>query len=729
MSITSRCYPANTDPPREGSRRCNESTLIGPQTPAAAWSVRRDTKEPRALPSTRSTPAGASAHESGPPFFSVVVPTFNRSALLPRVVQSVLDQTVEDFELIIVDDGSTDDTAAAVHRLTDPRIVAVHQENRGLSGARNSGAKRARGQYVVFLDDDDEARADWLATFQAMAIASGCAVAWCAAEIAYPETGARRRALPQDLGRVFDGYRGVLLPGTFAVRRDIFEASGGFTLGLPSSELSEFWMRMLPLCRANGWPVDVSDHVVVQINQNAPDGRPLRSAAPLLAAMEYVIEHHYDRLARSPSYLANCLAIAGVSLVRLGRPAEARRFFRRAVSTDPRNWRNHVRLGLSYVPVLARRVWTPRGTEPRSTPTVLFVDHGEYLGGSGMSLRTVLAHLDSQVVRAVASPTSGPATERLVADGLVDERVTIPAITAEGAVRPTAVVASMIRLAVWAVTHRRRLQAMHANGLVDLALVTPAAALTRRPVVVWAHDADAEGRRAGRVARLLRSLLARQHWAAVTEAAGTALIEAGYARPVEVVVVPNPIDPATVLADHEASSGPVRIGFLGTDSFRKGFDLLPEIADRLDGAPAQLLVFARRHAPLPPPLARAWDRLERTPNAEVCGRQPDVRSALARCDVVLCPSTKESFCRVAGEAMLNGIPVVGSDIPAIREVLGGGDAGLLVPAGDAPAFAAAVRTLVADTGLRAQLGAAGRARAAAFAPQAVVDGLVNLYSA
>lgn len=89
------------------------------------------------------------------PKVSVIIPTFNRSGYLRQAVASVLAQTYSDFEIIVVDDGSTDDTAATVARFDDLRIVYLHQDNAGRSVARNFGMARARGEFIAFLDDDD----------------------------------------------------------------------------------------------------------------------------------------------------------------------------------------------------------------------------------------------------------------------------------------------------------------------------------------------------------------------------------------------------------------------------------------------------------------------------------------------------------------------------------------------------------------------------------------------
>ncbi|WP_246999673.1 glycosyltransferase family 2 protein [Halosolutus gelatinilyticus] len=88
---------------------------------------------------------------------SVVIPTYNRAATLSRAIDSALDQTIDDLEVIVVDDGSTDDTPSVLSEYDDPRVrPVVHATNRGANVARNTGIERARGEYVAFLDSDDE---------------------------------------------------------------------------------------------------------------------------------------------------------------------------------------------------------------------------------------------------------------------------------------------------------------------------------------------------------------------------------------------------------------------------------------------------------------------------------------------------------------------------------------------------------------------------------------------
>lgn len=89
------------------------------------------------------------------PKISVVMPIYNVELYVADAIQSVLAQTFKDFELICVDDGGTDSSMDIVHAIKDPRIRIVHQANRGLAGARNSGIAHAKGQFIALLDSDD----------------------------------------------------------------------------------------------------------------------------------------------------------------------------------------------------------------------------------------------------------------------------------------------------------------------------------------------------------------------------------------------------------------------------------------------------------------------------------------------------------------------------------------------------------------------------------------------
>lgn len=91
------------------------------------------------------------------PFVSVIIPTYKRAALVPRAIESVRRQTHKNLEILVVDDGSPDDTASVVQAIPDSRIRYLrHERNKGLPAGRNTGIRAAKGTYIAFIDDDDE---------------------------------------------------------------------------------------------------------------------------------------------------------------------------------------------------------------------------------------------------------------------------------------------------------------------------------------------------------------------------------------------------------------------------------------------------------------------------------------------------------------------------------------------------------------------------------------------
>lgn len=300
------------------------------------------------------------------PRFTVVLNTYNRADVLPRAVASVLAQSEHDFELVVVDDGSTDGTAEVVAGFDDARVRYIRRDNGGLAAARNTGIAEARGTYVTFLDDDDEATPRWLDRFASRIDHEGAAVVCCGFE-ARARDGSRTVRLPAPLGAAFDDHVGLFMAGTFAVRREALEAIGGFLPELRCSEQTELSLRLVRWCRAHGARVAVVDEPLLVVHRERDEARPLRRADFLHDGALLVLDRHGDRLRRSPVLYADFLAVAAVQGARMGRFAEARHLLWRAVRarpTDPKHW---ARLALAAAPPAGRRVWgTWSPPEPRS---------------------------------------------------------------------------------------------------------------------------------------------------------------------------------------------------------------------------------------------------------------------------------------------------------------------------------------------------------------------------
>lgn len=169
------------------------------------------------------------------PFFSIVIPTYNRANRLMVAIDSVLNQTFEDFELLVVDDGSTDDTASQVKErsLKNPRLKYIFQENAERGAARNKGVSHAVGDYVMFLDSDDEFLPDCLQILFDEINASPEMPALIAGKIYIKDETGKRVALNNFVGNQTWDYRKFLsgnpVACNFAFRRSfdikLFEES------------------------------------------------------------------------------------------------------------------------------------------------------------------------------------------------------------------------------------------------------------------------------------------------------------------------------------------------------------------------------------------------------------------------------------------------------------------------------------------------------------------------
>ena len=187
------------------------------------------------------------------PRVSIVIPTYNRAAMLPRAVNSVLTQTFTDLELLIVDDYSVDNTPDVAASLADAdsRIRTFrHSRNRGLAATRNTGIANAQGEYIAFLDDDDEYMPTKLEKqVQALDAASpdlGLAYAWCS--IVGPTGDIVGERTPLAEGCVFRealARRLILGIGSSSmIRASVIEDIGWFDESLPRSEDLDFLCRL-----------------------------------------------------------------------------------------------------------------------------------------------------------------------------------------------------------------------------------------------------------------------------------------------------------------------------------------------------------------------------------------------------------------------------------------------------------------------------------------------------
>lgn len=181
--------------------------------------------------------------------FSVVIPAYNRSKVLERAVNSVLHQTFQDFEIIVVDDGSTDNTKDVVEGIKDSRIKYVWQSNQGATAARNAGVKNAEGKYVSFLDSDD-AWYDLMLEKQLQSYNEDAEIGCVYSDLEVMEHNGKCHPFSKPLGQNGNSYKDILSQGYMAptsvlsAKRDVLIAVGMFDENLPASQDDDICFKL-----------------------------------------------------------------------------------------------------------------------------------------------------------------------------------------------------------------------------------------------------------------------------------------------------------------------------------------------------------------------------------------------------------------------------------------------------------------------------------------------------
>ncbi len=192
---------------------------------------------------------------------SIVIPLYNKADSIKSTLDSVIAQTWSEFEIIIIDDGSTDNSVERAGSCTDKRIRLIRQENQGVSAARNRGIEEARFDYIAFLDADDEWENDYLEC-QVNLIRSfpGCGVFGCAYQFRNYK-GIEKKIQLNNLS--FEGKKGILTnyfvvassshpplwTSAVVVEKKYLIQIGGFPVGIKIGEDLLAWARLAVLCK------------------------------------------------------------------------------------------------------------------------------------------------------------------------------------------------------------------------------------------------------------------------------------------------------------------------------------------------------------------------------------------------------------------------------------------------------------------------------------------------
>lgn len=266
------------------------------------------------------------------PIVTVVISTYNRQDHVCRAMKSVLTQTFQDFELIVVNDHSADRTEEVIKSFNDPRIIYVcHGTNKGGSAARNTGIKLAKGRYIALLDDDDE----WLPLKLEQQVrkmresTSRIGLIYTGSQV-YDEQ--KKRVLkinePRYRGNVYQPLLSATILGSVSsalIKGECFDEVGLFDEGLSSCQDWDMWLRI-----ATRFEFDFVPETLVRINRH---GKQISTNyAALIPGRIRMVEKHRREFEQYPSIFVIHLKRIGKLYCLNGRWKEAMVWFKKAMA-------------------------------------------------------------------------------------------------------------------------------------------------------------------------------------------------------------------------------------------------------------------------------------------------------------------------------------------------------------------------------------------------------------
>lgn len=206
------------------------------------------------------------------PFFSIVIPLYQKEDYISRAIDSVVFQTFRDFELLIVDDGSTDSGPEIVSRYSDKRIRLIKQTNQGVSAARNRGIEEAKANYIAFLDADDKWESSFLAEMKRLIITyPDCGWYSCRRTMRYKKGNSTPSISNLQEGVITDFFEAaqtnyIVDSSSVVIPKSVFTAVGGYNTKVKKGEDILLWIAIAsqyPVCFT---PSILSNYYFDQLN-------------------------------------------------------------------------------------------------------------------------------------------------------------------------------------------------------------------------------------------------------------------------------------------------------------------------------------------------------------------------------------------------------------------------------------------------------------------------------
>ena len=311
---------------------------------------------------------------------SVVIPTHNRAKMLKRAIDSVLAQTYQDFELIVVSDGSTDKTEAVVAAYKDPRIKLLkHERPEGASSARNTGINVCKGKYIAFLDDDDE----WLQEKLEKQIdlikysppEVGLVYSWMECVENEEVTHVRDPALKGYIFPHMLDKQAITNSSTLLIKRTVLDVVRGFDEDLPRGNDGDFIRRI-----TKHFHVDFVPEVLVKVHVGHMDRISVNSVKNLknvIHALKKRLVKFEAELEVYPDKKAIIFYKIGVNHFKLGRYAEALSNIRKSISYK-KNYTQKLMICLKIIRLILSKLYKDIRCDVKITFKQIFTLSSQY---------------------------------------------------------------------------------------------------------------------------------------------------------------------------------------------------------------------------------------------------------------------------------------------------------------------------------------------------------------
>lgn len=284
------------------------------------------------------------------PLFSIIIPVFNRSSIVSSTIDSVLNQDFKDFEIILLDDGSSDGIGDTISNyIAEDGLIFHTQPNSGVSAARNKGVSISKGKYLIFLDSDDHVTHTWLSDFEKKIKFNNPDIIYCAIN-KIKENSLVDYINPRNPYKDGKSF-GNVIPGSFCIKSTFFSKIDGYDVNLAYGENTELSFR-LKMKNPSVEFID-SPNLLYTMHENSHSKNERNKMNGLI----YTINKHLHLFNDNKEMKRRFLSIAGVAAFHCNEFKIARDLFFKAWKINFLSLNDFLRLIFSCFPMLGKIIW------------------------------------------------------------------------------------------------------------------------------------------------------------------------------------------------------------------------------------------------------------------------------------------------------------------------------------------------------------------------------------